>query len=147
MGKKQRQRKKEPDGYVVVEAAVVLPFASILIVLLIGLCSYLYQGCFLMQAAYTAAFRSAGCQHPDVGYADGQLNQLMEKEVLSFGKETRQIKAGMFRVDVTLERETPLARLRAAGDRGRLQIKQTAYVRNAAAYIRGIRRAKELGDG
>lgn len=31
-------------------------------------------------------------------------------------------------------------------DRGRLKVKQTAYVRNAAAYIRGIRRGKELGD-
>ena len=47
---------------------------------------------------------------------------------------------------MTLERETPLARLAAVGDRGRLKVKQTAYVRNAAAYIRGIRRGKELGD-
>ncbi|MFR1309213.1 MAG: hypothetical protein ACLSCO_10230 [Gallintestinimicrobium sp.] len=52
----------------------------------------------------------------------------------------------MLRVEVTLERETPLARLAAVGDRGRLKVKQTAYVRNAAAYIRGIRRGKELGD-
>ena len=132
MGKNQYQKKKESDGYVVVEAAVLLPLASIFIVLLIGLCSYLYQGCFLMQA--------------DGGYADGQLNQLLEGEILSFGKEERQIKAGMLRVEVTLERETPLARLAAVGDRGRLKVKQTAYVRNAAAYIRGIRRGKELGD-
>ena len=115
-------------------------------VLLIGLCSYLYQGCFLMQAAYTVAFRSAAQERPDAGYADGQLNQLLEGEVLSFGKEERQIKAGMLRVEVTLERETPLARLAAVGDRGRLKVKPTAYVRNAAAYIRGIRRGKELGD-
>ena len=143
MGKNQYQKKKESDGYVVVEAAVLLPLASIFIVLLIGLCSYLYQSCFLMQAAYTVAFRSAAQERPDAGYADGQLNQLLEGEVLSFGKEERQIKAGMLRVEVTLERETPLA---AVGDRGRLKVKQTAYVRNAAAYIRGIRRGKELGD-
>ncbi|MFR1309212.1 MAG: hypothetical protein ACLSCO_10225 [Gallintestinimicrobium sp.] len=62
----------------VVEAAVLLPLASIFIVLLIGLCSYLYQGCFLMQAAYTVAFRSAAQERPDAGYADGQLNQLLE---------------------------------------------------------------------
>lgn len=140
------RKKKEADGYVVVEAAVLLPLASIFIVLLIGLCSYLYQGCFLMQAAYTVAFRSAAQERPDAGYADGQLNQLLEGEVLSFGKEERQIKAGMLRVEVTLERETPLARLAAVGGRGRLKVKQTAYVRNAAAYIRGIRRGKELGD-
>ena len=127
MEKNQYQKKKEADGYVVVEAAVLLPLASIFIVLLIGLCSYLYQGCFLMQAAYTAAFRSAAQERPDAGYADGQLNQLLEGEVLSFGKEERQIKAGMLRVEVTL-------------------VKQTAYVRNAAAYIRGIRRGKELRD-
>ena len=87
MEKNQYQKKKEADGYVVVEAAVLLPLASIFIVLLIGLCSYLYQGCFLMQAAYTVAFRSAAQERPDAGYADGQLNQLLEGEVLSFGKE------------------------------------------------------------
>ena len=87
MEKNQYQKKKEADGYVVVEAAVFLPLASIFIVLLIGLCSYLYQGCFLMQAAYTVAFRSAAQERPDAGYADGQLNQLLEGEVLSFGKE------------------------------------------------------------
>ena len=108
MEKNQYQKKKEADGYVVVEAAVFLPLASIFIVLLIGLCSYLYQGCFLMQAAYTVAFRSAAQERPDAGYADGQLNQLLEGEVLSFGKEERQIKAGMLRVEVTLERETTL---------------------------------------
>ena len=46
MEKNQYQKKKEADGYVVVEAAVLLPLASIFIVLLIGLCSYLYQGFF-----------------------------------------------------------------------------------------------------
>ena len=45
------------EGYVVVEAALILPLASIVIVLLIWLGSYLYQGCFLSQAAYAAAFR------------------------------------------------------------------------------------------
>lgn len=64
MEKNQYQKKKEADGYVVVEAVVLLPLASIFIVLLIGLCSYLYQGCFLMQAAYTVAFRSAGTGTP-----------------------------------------------------------------------------------
>lgn len=38
MGKNQYQKKKEADGYVVVEAAVLLQLASIFIVLLIGLC-------------------------------------------------------------------------------------------------------------
>ena len=94
MEKNQYQKKKEADGYVVVEAAVLLPLASIFIVLLIGLCSYLYQGCFLMQAAYTVAFRSAAQERPDAGYADGQLNQLLEGEVLSFGKEESDFGTG-----------------------------------------------------
>ena len=58
------KKKKKTDGYVVVEAAVLLPLASIFIVLLIGLCSYLYQGCFLMQAAYTVAFSECGTGTP-----------------------------------------------------------------------------------
>ena len=96
MEKNQYQKKKEADGYVVVEAAVLLPLASIFIVLLIGLCSYLYQGCFLMQAAYTVAFRSAAQERPDAGYADGQLNQLLEGEVLSFGKKKGRSKPECF---------------------------------------------------
>ena len=136
MEKKQYQKKKEADGYVVVEAAVLLPLASIFIVLLIGLCSYLYQGCFLMQAAYTVAFRSAAQERPDAGYADGQLNQLLEGEILSFGKEERQIKVGMLRVEVTLERETPLARLAAVGDRGRLKVKHNQSRLSATRLLR-----------
>lgn len=60
MEKNQYQKKKEADGYVVVEAAVLLPLASIFIVLLIGLCSYLYQGCFLMQAGIYSGFSECG---------------------------------------------------------------------------------------
>ena len=52
MEKNQYQKKKEADGYVVVEAAVLLPLASIFIVLLIGLCSYLCLGCFLLNVPY-----------------------------------------------------------------------------------------------
>lgn len=77
------------------------------------------SGLFSDAGGIYSGFSECGTGTPrDAGYADGQLNQLLEGEVLSFGKEERQIKAGMLRVEVTLERETPLARLAAVGDRG-----------------------------
>ena len=62
----------------------MLPWASILILLLVFLCSYLYQGCFLTQAAYVAAFR--GSRYPERGeaYVESQLEELLEGEALRF---------------------------------------------------------------
>lgn len=138
-------KKGEKDGYVVIEAAVLLPLTSILILLVVYLCSYLYQGCFMVQASYAAAFR--GSRYPDEGeeYVHRQLDELLEGEILTFQKEERLVKTGALSVQVSLEKETPFARL--GGKNGRLSASWTAAVRDPVAYIRGIRIVKELKDG
>ncbi len=135
---------KEDDGYVVVEAAYLLPLTAILILLLVYLCSYLYQGCFMMQAAYVSAFR--GSRYPAEGeaYVQRQLDELLEREVLSFAKEERKVEKTPVFVQVTLQKNTPFSTL--GNTVPQLCVKQKSIIRNAAAYIRGIRKLGEIYD-
>lgn len=130
------------DGYVVVEASVLLPFASILILLLVYLCSYLYQGCFMVQAAYRAAFRGSRYAVYGEAYVEKQLDELLEEEVLSFGPEERTVDTGLLSVSVSLKKDTPFQNF------SRIVPKLTAswkvYVRDPVVYIRGMRGLKEL---
>lgn len=135
---------REKDGYVIVEATVLLPFVSILILLLVYLCSYLYQGCFMVQAAYISAFR--GSRHAAYGkeYVGQQLDEILEGEVLSFGEETREITTGILSVQVTLKRETPFSRI--SDDIAGLEATWKVAVRDPVAYIRGIRLVQAWTD-
>ena len=101
------RKENERSGYVVVEAAVLLPLASILLLLLVYLCSYLYQSCFLTQAAYVAAFRGSRFPERKEAYVQAQLDELLQGEVLSFGQEERCVEVGLLSVQVNLTRETP----------------------------------------
>lgn len=133
--------KEEQDGYVTVEAVVLLPLASILILMLVYLGSYLYQETFLMQAAYAAALRGSRYPQRGEGYVQEQLEELLDKEALRFAPEKREIEANGLWVQVALERETPFLRFTHITEP--LQTTQRAMVRDAVAYIRGIRRLKE----
>lgn len=128
---------KEREGYVVVEAAVLLPAASVIILLLVWLCSYLYQGCFLQQAAYISAFRGSRYAERGEAYVEAQLDEIMEGEILRFEPEQRTVKAGMLIVQVELERGTPFPMFN--GQQVRLHAVQRAAVRDPVGYIRGIR--------
>lgn len=130
------------DGYVVVEASVLLPLTSVLILLLVYLCSYLYQSCFMVQAAYVSAFRGSRQEENRSGHVEAQLDEILALEVLSFEEETRKVDAGGFFVKVSLEKETPFSGL---GDWvPKLSASARAAVRDPVSYIRGLR---SLGQG
>lgn len=136
---------KGQDGYVVVEASVLLPLSSILILMLVYLCSYLYQGCFMVQAAYVSAFRGSRQEGNREEYVEMQLDELLGQEVLSFEDESRTIDAGGLSVRVTLEKNTPFSRL---GERiPKLSASFRAMVRDPVTYIRGLRNLGRLGQG
>lgn len=125
------------SGYVVVEAAVLLPLASILLLLLVYLCSYLYQSCFLTQAAYVAAFRGSRFPERKEAYVQAQLDELLQGEVLSFGQEERCVEVGLLSVQVNLTRETPFS---VFGEWiPGLAASRSALRRDPVAYIRGVR--------
>ena len=132
------------EGYVVVEAALILPLASIVIVLLIWLGSYLYQGCFLSQAAYATAFRGSRFPERGAGYVQRQLEEIMEGEALRFSEESCRVDSGILSVTVTMTRETPFSKLGSAVKP--LYVKQKAAVREAVPYIRGIRMLEGMQD-
>lgn len=132
---------KKREGYVITEAAVLLPLASILILMLVYLCSYLYQGCFLTQAAYAAAFR--GSRYPENGaeYVEYQLEELMNGQILSFGPEERTVEHSPFAVSVKLSRDTPFLKF---GDRiPKLSASWKIRIRDPVAYIRSLKRIRE----
>lgn len=131
---------EERDGYVIVEAAVLLPLASILILLLVYLCSYLYQGCFMVQAAYVSAFRGSRYTMYGEAYVKEQLDEILAGEVLSFEPEEYEIKMGMLSVQVALKKDTPLSRINE--NIAPLRASWKVAVRDPVAYIRGIRRVK-----
>ncbi len=137
--------RKGREGYVVVEASVLLPLSSILILLLVYLCSYLYQGCFMVQAAYVSAFRGSRQEENRTEYVEAQLDELLGMEVLSFGDEDRRVDAGGLFVKVTLEKDTPFSRL-GEWILG-LSASFRVTVRNPVAYIRGLRSLGQPGQG
>ncbi len=135
---------KNRDGYVTTEAAVLLPLASILILLLVYLCSYLYQGCFLTQAAYLAAFRGSIFRERDEAYVEEQLDELLDGQALSFGPEQRTVEVSALSVKVSLLRDTPF---RVFGSWiPKLSVSWRAAVREPVPYIRGLRKLREWGD-
>lgn len=133
---------REKNGYVVVEASYILPIASILILLTIWLGSYLYQSCYLVQSAYIAAFRGSRQSACSEAWVDAQLDELLAGQVLSFGSEERQIEAGTLSVSVTLVRKSPLPQI--GESRTECAASWKVAVRDPAAWIRGLRRGKEL---
>lgn len=126
-----------------VEAVVLLPLASILILMLVYLGSFLYQGTFLMQSAYTAAFRGSRYPQRKEAYVQEQLDELLDREVLRFAAEERKITLNPVQVQVSLQRETPFSGF--SGAVKPLDTTQKAMIRDAAAYIRGVRRIKTAG--
>ncbi len=137
MGVDKNRKRDGLDGYVIVEAAVLLPVASVLLLLLVYLCSHLYQGCFMTQAAYVAAFRGSRQVSGGEMYVQAQLDEILAGEALSFEEEKRKVGMGMFCVSVSLGKNTPLSRL--WGDDFLLSVYQKSAVRNPVVYIRGIR--------
>lgn len=132
---------KEREGYVLVEAAVLLPFASILLLLLVYLCSYLYQGCFMVQAAYVSAFRGSRYAAYGEDYVNEQLDEILAGELLSFEPEMREVKTGLWAVQVVLKKNTPFSGIDSKIPA--LTASWKAAVRDPVAYIRGIRQVEE----
>ena len=128
---------KRENGYMTVEAAFWMPGIALFLIMLIILCSYLYQGCFLMQTAYLAAFRGSRVESGMLRQQEtkGQLSELLPYQVVSFGETKQVVDAGPLAVTVTLERTTPLI---LSGERLLLEKTQKAWCLDAVAYIRGL---------
>lgn len=133
-------------GYVTVEAAVWLPAIALFLTVLIVLCSWLYQGCFMMQAAYLAAFRGSRIENAArrEGEIQKQLDELMKWQVLGFNEMEDETESGSLAVTVTLRQETPIRGI--DGEKLALESTRKALVLDPVAYIRGLQLLNGLGD-
>ena len=133
------------DGYMTAEAAFLLPAASILILLLVFLCSYLYQSCYMVQTAYIAAFRACREEAASESAVNEALDELLDGQALSFGTEQREIRVNLLGISVELKRDTPMPKI--GGKDMKIIASWWIPKRNPAAYIRGLRTGKEMIDG
>lgn len=146
VSKKESGIVKKESGYMTVEAAFWLPAIALFLTALIMLCSWLYQGCFMMQAAYLAAFRGSRTENAAQREREtlNQLDELMERQVLSFAEAAEETEAGTLAVTVTLRRDTPL--MGPDGEKLVLERTQQSLYLDPVAYIRGLQFLERLGE-
>lgn len=149
---KERKR-KEKNAYMTLEACFIMPITVILTAFLLILTFYLYTVCFLNQAAYIAAFRASltdGAGYEREAKAEEELEKLLAEALIRLPETQKEIEASSFRVTVTLKTEWPLPGLAVLpADLGSLQIEASkeALVRDAPAFIRGMRKLARIGEG
>lgn len=138
--------KEKEEGYLTVETAFWMPGLAVLAAAMVFLCSYLYQGCFLSQNAYLAAFRASRVRQLTLreAHVKKELASLAEWQILSFGETKQEVETGMAGVTVTLSRKTPL--LKADGTALMLVRKKTAICLDPVDYIRGLQVLDKAGE-
>ena len=142
--------KKRKDGYMTLEASLILPLAVILIAALLYLSFYLYTVIFLNQAAYISAFRGS-LYEPDSGSmqakAEEDLEKLLEERILPVRNLEKQVRASPLAVHVSLEAKLslPFPGMRIfAGTGWEIKAEKKALGRNAVSYIRLVRQTGRL---
>ena len=142
------------NAYMTLEACFIMPIAVILTAFFLILSFYLYTVCFLNQTAYIAAFRASLTE--EAGYAreeraGEELEKLLGEALIRFPEIQREIKASSSGVTVELTAEWSLPGLSILpADVGTLQIvaEKEAIIRDAPAFIRGMRKLSGIGgDG
>ena len=146
-------RNTEKNAYMTLEACFIMPFAVILTAFLLILTFYLYTVCFLNQAAYIAAFRASlteGAGYAREAKAEEELEKLLGEALIRLPQLQKEISAASSGVTVTLRTEWPLPGLGVLpAELGKLQIEASkeALVRDAPAFIRGMRKLAQIGEG
>ena len=82
--------------------------------------------------------------------AEEELEKLLAEALIRLPETQKEIEASSFRVTVTLKTEWPLPGLAVLpADLGSLQIEASkeALVRDAPAFIRGMRKLARIGEG
>lgn len=105
----KRYLTKKMSGYFTVEAALLLPFAMMIIVFMIFLSFYCYDRCILEQCAYAAALRgSSNCfDNTQEAYkeAQGAAELLIEKKLFAIRKVSTTVRVSAVAVTVSYKCE------------------------------------------
>ncbi|HJA91604.1 MAG TPA: hypothetical protein H9717_00520 [Candidatus Eisenbergiella merdipullorum] len=152
-GKEKFGKEKRAGAYMTLEACFIVPIAVILTAFLLILSFYLYTVCFLNQAAYIAAFRASleeGGNYVREEKAGEELEKLLAEALIRLPEMEQEITASSSGVSVVLKTEWPLPGLSILpADVGTLQIQaeKKALIRDAPAFIRGMRKLSGMADG
>lgn len=134
------------------EACFIVPIAVILTAFLLILTFYLYTVCFLNQAAYIAAFRASlteGAGYVREEKAGEELEKLLSEALIRLPEMQQEITATSSGVTVEVTAEWALPGLSILpADVGilRIEAEKEALIRDAPAFIRGMRKLSEIGE-
>ena len=140
-------------AYMTLEACFIMPIAVILTAFLLILSFYIYTVCFLNQAAYIAAFRASlmeGADYAREEKAGEELEKLLAEALIRLLETQKEITASASGVTVALTAAWSLPGLSILpAEVGTLSVEaeKKALVRDAPAFIRGIRKLAGIGEG
>lgn len=133
----------QEEGYMTVEASLVLPMILIVTLLVLLLTFYLYAVCFLNQAAYTAALRGSLVMDGTIEEtANEELERLLQNRILNIQDIKSEVSVSALTVEVKLEADMllPVTGILSLTDPvWEIEVKKEAKIRNASGYIRMLR--------
>lgn len=142
MDKKERKQ----NGYMTLEASLLMPLAVVVVIFLLHLCFYLYNQCILRQVAYTAALRGsllkeAGNEEIEA-YTTQQVSRLLEDRLLAVKEPKISVEVTLtrVRVKVSMSIHSPLLESFFPGS-GIWEFQDEAVAKrlDGVSFIRGIR--------
>lgn len=137
-------KRKSKGAYMTLEASLLMPVIVVLCVFTMLLSFYLYTTAFLNQAAYIAALRGSLTEEGDpAAVTEAELSRLLEERILPVRNPDREISVTGTSVRVVLEAEISLpvsGILPVETQIWRIRADKKAFFRDAAAFIRGVRR-------
>lgn len=140
----KREGHERSNGYMTLEASLLMPMTAMLCGFLMLLSFYLYTVTFLNQAAYIAALRGslarAGRDRGTV--ASEEMERILEESVLPVRNLKKEVTATGLEVKVTLEVEIslPFPEIFPLENRvWQIRAEKRVRIRSAVAFIRGMR--------
>lgn len=142
-GEKRKGQEGE-NGYMTLEASLLMPITAVLCGFLMILAFYLYTVAFLNQAAYIAALRGslARTERDRGAVASEELEKLLEERILPIRNLNKEVTSTGLEVKVTLEAEIalPFPGIFPLENRvWHIRAEKHARIRDAVAFIRGMR--------
>lgn len=139
--------KKEKRAYMTVEAALIVPMVVGGIIFILYLGFYLYNVCAVKQAAYIAALRGSQMKKASDDevemYVEQQLEQLLEKQLLTLNNWEKDINVSVWRVKVQITSDIKMpfsGLLSSITDIWKIEGKAEANRINPVEIIRGVRK-------
>lgn len=144
---------KKEAGYFTVEAAMVLPFVTMIIVMLMFMTIYCYNRCVLEQCAYEAALRGSSNRFRENSLASQEAMQaaatLTEGKLFALKNLNYEVTVDMNKVMVTYTADFQMPLIggiaEVFGNQGfKLEVKREALRNRQVTLIRAFRKINRL---